>query len=177
MLRLHSLFRNLFRRTEMEQDLEAELRSYIDLLTTENEQRGMSLADARRSALIALGGLTQVREQTRDAKAGIIFEAIVQDLRYTLRMFRKSPGFFCVASVTLALGIGLTTALFSLVDAVLLRSLPYPDANRLISLAEVNDEGYPSHVSYPDLKDWREQNHSVQYIAGYGSDDISISGR
>ncbi len=171
---LRSTFRNLFRQAEVERDLDAELRAYLDMLTEENIRSGMTAAEARRSASLQLGGLTQVKEQTRDARAGMFVETLVQDLRYAGRVFRRSPGFFAVAVLTLAMGIGFTTALFSIVNAVLLRSLPYPDAGRLVFLAAVNEEGGSSRVSYPDFDDWRTQNHSLESAAAYGETEASI---
>lgn len=173
--RFRSFLRNIFRNREVEGDLDAELRSYVDLLAEENEQRGLTPAAARRDALVALGGLTQVKEQMREVRAGAFFETILQDVRYAGRVFRRSPGFFVVVASTLALGIGITTALFSIVNAVLLRALPYPDAGRLASLAEVNENGHPMPVSYPDFQDWRTQNHSFQYMAAYGDTDSTVS--
>ena len=116
-----------------------------------------------------------MKEQTSEIRAAAYLETLLQDLRYAARVFRKSPGFFAVAVVTLGLGIGATTALFSIVNAVLLRSLPFPDADRLASLAEVNDEGGASHVSYLDFDDWRTQNRSFEYLAAYGDGDSNIS--
>jgi putative ABC transport system permease protein len=116
-----------------------------------------------------------VKEQTREVKAGTFFETLVQDASYAGRAFRHSPGFFVVVASTLSLGIGVTTALFSIVNAVLLRALPYPDPERIASLAEVNDSGHPMSVSYPDFRDWRDQNHSFQCVGAYGDMDGSVS--
>ena len=173
--RLRSMFRNLFGRADAERDLDAELGAYLDLLTEENMQRGMTAAEARRSALLTLGGLTQVKEQTRDVQAGVFLETLLQDVRYAGRIFGRSPTFFVVAVFTIALGIGVTTALFSIVNAVLLRSLPYPDASRLAFLGEGDDKGHPGFVSYPDFDDWRTQNHSFEYMAAYGDAETSVS--
>lgn len=173
--RLRSSFRNFFRRAQMERELDSELLAYIELLTSQNIRSGMSSNAARRAALLELGGVTQVKEQIREAKAGAFLDSLRQDTRYAIRVLRKSPSFFAVSVITLALGVGVTTALFSIVDAVLLRSLPYPDANRLAWIAEINESGNPMSVSYPDFKDWRQQNKSFESIAGYEADETSIS--
>ncbi len=173
--RLPSLLRNLFRRQQMERELDSELRAYVDLLAADNARRGMQTDEARRAALLEMGGLTQVKELTRDVKAGAFFDTFRQDARYAVRVLRKSPGFFAVAVITLSLGVGATAALFSVVDAVLLRSLPFSDADRLAWVAEVNESGHPMAVSYPDFRDWQEQSKSFEAMAGYGDDDTSIS--
>ncbi len=117
-----------------------------------------------------------MKEQTRDVRAGVFLETLLQDVRYAGRVFRRSQSFFVVAVFTLALGIGVSTALFSIVNAALLRPLPYPDASRLAFLGEGDDQGPPGFVSYPDFNDWRAQNHSFEYMAAYGDAESSISG-
>jgi putative ABC transport system permease protein len=105
-----------------------------------------------------------------------VMHTLPQDLGYAIRVLRKGPAFLAVAIVTLALGIGATTALFSIIYAVLLKPLPYPDSNRLAQLAEINAWGHPMSVSYPDFDDWRKQNHAFEFVAAYGDGDFSISG-
>src|SRR5712671_5584630 len=99
-----------------------------------------------------------------------------QDLRYALRQLRKSPAFTSVAIITLALAIGATTAIFSVVYGVLLRPLPYRDSNRIMSVFEVSSEGRWSHLADPNFDDFRDQNHSFQAIAKYNDNVVSVSG-
>ena len=162
----------------MEQDLEAELGAYLDLLTDENKQRGMSPAEACRSAQLTVGGVTQVKEQVREVRAGAWVETVFQDLRYALRTFRRSPVFFLVAVFTLGLGIGANTAIFSVVNAALLRSLPYPDPSRLVVLwgnvkrTRIERRG----ASYPDYCDWRDQSRSFAGMAAFDEHPFALTG-
>ena len=99
-----------------------------------------------------------------------------QDLRYGIRMLAKNPGFTAVAIITLALGIGANTAIFSVVNAVVLRPLPYADAGRLISLEENGHHGHQLSISYPDLLDWQQQNQVFENIAGFQSASFNLAG-
>lgn len=101
---------------------------------------------------------------------------LLQDFRYALRQLRKNPGFTAVAVLTLALGIGVTTAIFSVVYGVLLRPLPYPDPNRIMAVFEVTSKGRPSRVADPNFDDFRDQSRSFQAIAKYTDNVASVSG-
>src|SRR5258707_10648470 len=103
-------------------------------------------------------------------------EGLVQDVRYAVRRLVKTPGFTLVALITLALGIGATTAIFSVVHGVLMRPLPYPDPNRIMALFEVNTKGAWSRLADPNFDDFRDQNHSFQVIAQYSNNIASVSG-
>src|SRR5256885_6059747 len=173
--RIGSFFRNLLRKGAIEQALDDELKSAVELLTQEKMKQGLSHPDARRHALIELGGIEQVKEEVRAIRPGMFLETFAQDLRYTVRILRKSPGFTTVAVLTLALGIGATTAMFSVVDGVLLRPLPYPQPGRLVKvgldLPGINQFNWP--LCPEDYFTFREQSRTFQdiglYYTGFGA--------
>src|ERR1700722_5131791 len=123
--RLASLKRNLFRRKHAEADLDAELRSYADLLTDENRAKGFAPDEARRKAQIDFGGIEQVKEAVRESRSTAFLDSVIQDLRFALRLSRKNPAFTAAAILTLALGMGANAAVFSIVDSVFFRALPF----------------------------------------------------
>ncbi len=172
-----AMLRNLFARDRVERELDAEVRSYSDLLQEEKMSQGMKSDDARRSAQIELGGAEQLKEEVRTARAGAWLELFWKDLRYAARMLRKNPGFTAVAILTLALGIGANTAVFSVVKGVLLNSLPYPQSDRLVKLA-ANDNNMlnPSTVSYGLVQDWKQRTELFSAIGMYRDFQPTITG-
>lgn len=170
--RLAALFSRQRRDRELADELESHLQYHID----DNLRRGMTPEEARRQALIQLGGVEQTKEIYRERRGLPMIETLLQDLRYALRMLARNPGFTVVAVLTLALGIGATTAIFSVVYGVLLQPLPYTDSNRIMSVFEVTSEGTPSRLADPNYDDFRDQSRSFQAIAKYGDNIVSVLG-
>ena len=175
--RLASLFRNLSHKQEKEQDLDQEVSSYLDLLTEEKIQNGMSPQAARRAAKLEVGGVEQVKEQVRDVRAGIWLETVLQDARYGARMLRHNPGFSLLVVMTLALGIGANTAIFSVVYGVLLRPLPYSHGGQLVVVHQ-HARGQVADIpfSYKELVDYREQTRTLDAVVEYHSMDFLLLG-
>ncbi|HVH71784.1 MAG TPA: permease prefix domain 1-containing protein [Candidatus Dormibacteraeota bacterium] len=167
---------SFFRRAQLDRDLDAEIASHVQFATEENLQRGLAPDEARRQALLRFGGTQQVKEQHREARSLPFLETLLQDLRFAFRVLRKSPGFSAVSVLTLALGIGATTAIFSVVYGVLLQPPPYSQPNRLMAIYEVNNWGTWSHLADPNFDDFPDQNHSFQAIAKHNSDVVYVSG-
>ena len=158
--RLASLFRNLFRGTEVERELDDELRSAVETLADRYVAQGMSRAQARRAACLEFGGVEQLKEEIRDGRVGVTLDGLAVDTRHALRTLGKSPGFTAAIVVTMALGIGANSAIFSVVHALLLAPLPYRDADRLIFVwSDMTDSGFPRvPLSGPELGDLRSRS-------------------
>jgi putative ABC transport system permease protein len=176
--RFASLLRNLLHKQREERELDEEVRSYEQLLVDENIQAGMNPQEARRQARLELGGVEQVKEQVREIRAGQMFETLGCDVRYAARMMRRSPAFTITAVLTLALGIGANTAVFSVVNTVLLRPLPYPDSDRLVQIWSTNPNAnrWGMWTAYPRFEDWRHQNTTFEEMATARTWVIRIQG-
>ena len=166
-LRVQSALRNLLRKPRVESQLDDELRAYVDMATDEKIAAGLSTAEARRAALAEFGGIEQVKQAVRDHRAGTAIELLWQDARYGLRQLRRNRGFTLTAVVTLGLGIGATTAMFSAVYSLLLRPLPYYDANRLVSIFAALRQGHADSLLDPDFVAARSQSKSFEHLAGF----------
>src|SRR2546429_6074819 len=129
-VKARSFLRNLFSARRVEVDLDQEVHAHLELLTEENMRAGMPRKEAQRAARIELGGIEQVKEQVREERLGNWLHSVISDCRYGIRQLRKNPSFTAVAVMTLALGIGANTAMFSMVDGVVLQPLPFWDAGR-----------------------------------------------
>src|SRR6201997_2925992 len=140
----------LFRRRNLDANLDEELRAHIDLAIADNLKSGISPEDARTAALRAFGGITQTREAYRMQRDLPWLEQVPRDIRFALRGLRKSPGFTLTAILTLALGIGAVTSVFSVVDAVLIKPFAFRDPDRLVVLREAVIDPQSGHVAIPD---------------------------
>lgn len=168
--RFSSLFRNLFRRAEVDGDLEAEIQSHRELLTEQNIAEGMDPATAHRQAALEMGGVEQVREEVRSVRAGQWMEQLWQDIRYALRMLRKAPGFAALAVITLALGIGANTAMFSVINGVLLHQPAFTDPARVMVALQRQPNGATNVFSTPDYLEWKRQSSPVSQMAAVVGD-------
>jgi putative ABC transport system permease protein len=170
--------RALFRRGAMEAEMDEELRSHFENHVEKLAASGMTREEAVRRARLEFGGYEQLKEECRDARGVSLVETIVQDLRYALRMLRSNPGFTAVAILTLALGIGANTAIFSVIDSVLLRPLPYQDPAGLVMVWE-NDSQHPNPhntVSPPDFLDWQSRNSVFAEMAALFDQRANLTG-
>ncbi len=175
-MKARRFLRNLFSSRHVELDLDQEVHAHLEMLIEENIRAGMPPEEAQRAARIELGGIEQVKEQVREERLGNWLHSVLSDCRYGLRQLRKNPGATAVMVFTLALGIGATTAIFSVVYGVLLRPLPYTDSSRIMAVFEVTSEGRWAHLADPNFDDFRDQNRSFQAIAKYNQDVVSVSG-
>jgi predicted permease len=161
-----------------EKETSEELRFHIEQQTAANIAAGISPDEARRQAVLQLGAMEGVKEGCREQRRGFWLETLLADARYALRVMRKNPGFAATAILTLALGIGANTAIFSVVYAVLLKPLPYPNASELVLvLAAKPPEDDLTGTSFPNLEDWRAQNRVFSGLAGDQAHDLTVNGR
>ena len=165
------------RARDLNTDLAAEIDAHLDFEIQENIARGMPPDEARAAARRRVGNLTQIQERAVEAWSFPTLETIAQDLRYGLRGIRRSPGFSLVVVLTLALGIGANTVIFSVVNAVLLRPLPYPHAERLVYLGESDPKAEGISVTWVNYQHWRNENRSFEEMAGFETAHLTLTGR
>ncbi len=172
--RLHGLLR----REAVIGDIDEEMRLHLEMQTEANVEKGMPPEEARRAALRSFGNLDSLRERGYEVRGGGMFETFLQDVRYAARMLSKSPGFTAVAVLTLALGVGANTAIFSVVEAVLLRALPYRHAERIVVMWEHNrTENQPHNTVGPaNFLDWRDQARSFDEMAVLSDRRANLTG-
>ena len=172
-----NLWTRIFRRRQRDAELDEEMQAHLRMAEHERMGQGETADEARHSALRGFGNVTLVKEITRDVWGWAWLAVLLQDLRFGLRMLAKNPGFTAVAVITLALGIGANTAIFSVVSAVLLRPLPFSNPEQLVEVWstrlgwEVND-----NASYPDFADMRARNHVFSHMASYNMDGFTLTG-
>jgi predicted permease len=178
-VKIRSFLRNFFSSHREDPDLDLEIQSHLEMLKEESLRAGMTQEEAQRAAHIELGGIEQVKEQVREQRLGNWLPSVLTDCRHALRQLRKSPAFTAIAVVTLALGIGANTAIFSVVQNVLLRSLPYRDPSRLVEIWNNYFPQWPQiGLSSSDFYQWRTQAKSVRDMAAYRfvSTDLNLTG-
>src|SRR5262249_40775397 len=165
------------RRGKIEREMDAEMRFHLEMETAENVRRGMSEEDARRAALRDFGGVERVKEAYRDVSRFRRLEEFWQDARYGARMLLKRPGFTFVAALALAVGIGASTAIFSVVNAVLLKPLPYYDPQRLVWVSEAWPSMNNEFVLSPDYIEWGAQSNAFEHLVAFGPGAVNLTGR
>ena len=170
----------LFTRQQREREFAEELASHLALHLEDNLRAGMSPEEARRQALIKLGGVTQTQELHREQRGIPMLETLLQDLKFGLRVLRRNPGFSLIAILTLALGIGANTTMFSVVNAVLLRPLPFPEPERLMLMQGKGSGSFegrgPGYFAAPDFRDLATQNRSFAQLGAYSTNTFNLSG-
>ena len=164
----------LLRRERLETQLDAELRDHFERLVLDYVRDGLGESDARRRARLEFGGLDQVKELCRDARGTRWFDELTQDVRYGWRGLHRHRSFAIVAVLTLALGVGANTAVFGVINALLLRPLPVPDPSGLISLQRRVGTVAGGSFSYPQVLDLAKQRDMFTVLCGFGSDQVSV---
>lgn len=166
----------LFHKEKTERQLDSELRFHLEARASDYVREGMNADEARRRAQIEFGGMEGIKEECRESRRVHTLEVLLQDARYGLRMMRRNPGFTLVAVLTLTLGIGANTAIFSVVNGVLLNPLPYPHPEQLVTLHESKANFQNGSISYLNFRDWQKENHTFSAMAVSRGYDFSLTG-
>jgi predicted permease len=174
---IRARLRALGGRESVIRDIEEELRLHVEMETEQNVARGMSPAEARRAARMSFGNFDSIRDTAYTVRGGGLMETFLQDVRYGVRVLAKHKGFTAVAVLTLALGIGANTAIFSVVNDLLLRPLPYSDAERVVMLWEVTPSGrHMNPTSRANFRAWRQQSESFESMAAFTDQRLNLTG-
>ncbi len=178
--RLTSLWRNLFHKDRVDQEVTEEIQAYLDMLTEAKLRQGLSPKEARRHALVEIGGVEQVEERVREIRMGRFIETVWRDVRTGLRSLVHSPIFTVATVLSLALGIGANTAIFSIVNGLLLRPLPYPEPEQIVHVWHTPpQQSFPGldkfSVSPANYLDWKAQSSAFEQMAVYTDTRLSLS--
>jgi hypothetical protein len=171
-----NLLRNLFSLHRVESDLDQEVRSHLTMLTDESVRAGMSRKDAERAARMELGGIEQVKEQVREQRIGNWLNSVLSDCRFAFRQLRHSPAFTTVAILTLVIGIGANTAIFSFADLLLNHPVSLRRFNRLLSVDQVRADGEETPLSPANFRDLHGEVRSLESLASYQSWPANVIG-
>ena len=162
-------------RARIDAEFREELQHHVERLREEYIQRGMTADEAHRAAMLHIGGFEQARELVNERRGFLMLDHLARDVRHALRVIRKSPGFATVAILTLALGIGVNAAIFSFIDAVILRPLPYPHSDRLVAIWEMEKGGDRGAAAPANVGDYKRVS-SLEDVAGYSNVSVSLTG-
>src|SRR5690242_20693944 len=174
---LRDRIRALRQRETVINDIDREMRMHLELQVEANIRAGMSPHEARNKAERSFGNINRAVDAAYDVKGGGIFETLAQDVRYGLRMLAKHKAFTSIAVITLALGIGANTAIFSVVNELLLRPLPYRDADRIVTVWEVSPEGrHQNSTSRQNYRAWKAQGSSFEQMAAFTDQRVNLTG-
>ena len=170
-----SWFSNLLGRKSSENQLDSELRFHLEEQVRANIRQGMDPIEARREAALEFGGIEQIKEECRDQRRGIWLENVFQDLRYGAKALKRSPGFTIVALLTIAVGIGANTAIFSFLDSVVLKPLPYPNPDEIMRVSEVRPDHGWNAVSSLTFLDWVHRG-PFKYLCAFSAEEKVLTG-
>jgi hypothetical protein len=169
--------RGLFVKDRLERELDDEVRIHLEMQAEDNRRAGMNPAEARYAAVRSFGGVEQMKEKFRERRSLSLVETVVHDMSHGVRSLRRRPGFTIAAGLSLALGIGVTTAIFTVLNAVALRPLPYADAERLLWMTQVLKKNSTDEVTLTDyFLEWRRQNQTFTDLAGYNYQTRNLTG-